>query len=32
MLPYANPPENVFSGSEDRMDELLQKIRSAQGQ
>ncbi|MQA29376.1 MAG: SAM-dependent methyltransferase [Luteitalea sp.] len=31
MLPYATPPERIFSGSEEKVQELLQKIRNAQG-
>jgi spermidine synthase len=31
MLPYANDPENVFTGSDERMQSLLDKIRHAHG-
>jgi spermidine synthase len=30
MLPFARPPENVFSGSEGKMRELMQRIQGAQ--
>jgi spermidine synthase len=32
MLPFAKAPEGVFSGSEAKMQELLQKIGAAQAQ
>jgi hypothetical protein len=31
MLPHARMPENIFSGSEERMQELFEKIRNAHG-
>jgi spermidine synthase len=31
MLPYASDPENVFTGSDERMQSLLEKIRHAHG-
>jgi spermidine synthase len=31
MLPYASDPENIFTGSDERMQSLLQKIRNAHG-
>jgi hypothetical protein len=31
MLPYATDPENIFTGSHDLVQSLLQKIRAAHG-